>query len=142
MLSVFCPTCHRPINLRQDGRLRVVHGPTGAHCRGSGELTSSPDFSPISTNIKILKRIPRGARDSASESYAKKLNDALQKPDDREAWASVFTFPSYCLRQPTDRGGRRRNLTTEIKQQISGCDEGKNTVFSTSSSLAKRKPHA
>ena len=160
MLPVSCPACHRPINLRQDGRLRV-HGPTGAHCRGSGELplaassvsvdpfissldstaTSSPDFSPISTNSKILKRIPRGARDFASESYAKKLNAALQKPDDREAWTSVFTFPSCCLRQPTDRGGRRKNLTTEIKQQISDCDEGKNIASQTSSS-AKRKPHA
>src|SRR5271163_4262023 len=158
--------CCKPISTRQDGRLRV-HGPTDAHCPGSGELpqpasshsgtdlddqrnhpsvssTPSADlpsrFSPSSPQVKMLKRIPRGARDAASEAYAKALNSVLQDPEDRGAWSTVFSFPACCLRQPTERGGKRRNLTTGVQQQIKNYNEGNSSVQVTQNMNERRTP--
>ena len=86
--SAPCPNCKKSIAVRQDGCLRT-HGPTGAHCPGSGSDTrgarptadiqstptdntqsSAPSFDPsrffCSPKGKILKRIPRGARDAVA----------------------------------------------------------------------------
>ena len=148
-----CASCSKPILLRHDGRLRI-HGPSRAHCPGSGELpralpshsdagetldpsvvsasTSLAQFSPSPPQGKVLKRIPRGSRDAASETFAKSLNNVIQDPENREAWSTMFSFAACCLKQPTDRGAKRRNLTTAVNEQINGFSSASVTLLANS----------
>ena len=89
-------------------------------------------FSPAPPFGKILKRIPKGARDAAAGEFQSSLNAVLEHPDDRQAWRKLITFAGGCLSQPTDRGGKRQNLTTAVLAQIK--------LYGTSSILPESEP--
>lgn len=141
-----CHTCHKAFAVRQDGRLRAHKDPAGNNCPGSGSRpriapaapgadhaatplvgdapinapaiqTPAPNFFPSSKG-KLLKRIPRGARDAAADQLARTLDSVLNTPEDRGAWAALFAFPACCLGQPAERGGKNRNLTTAVVNQV------------------------
>ena len=141
-LSAPCPCCGKPITVRQDGCIRT-HGPAGAHCPGSGQVpqaaSSSADINvhadpisgplsfPVSSSPSVdtlsrpvcgetLKHIPRGARLRASQLLEKRLRAVVSAPGDKEAWRDLLQFGS-CLQRP-GRGGKRRNLTTQVLHQI------------------------
>ena len=141
-----CHTCHKAFAVRQDGRLRAHKDPAGNNCPGSGSRpriapaapgadhaatplvgdapinapaiqTPAPNFF-RSSKGKLLKRIPRGARDAAADQLARTLDSVLNTPEDRGAWAALFAFPACCLGQPAERGGKNRNLTTAVVNQV------------------------
>jgi len=73
---------------------------------------------------KILKRIPRGARDAAAAELQRQLIAVEKSPADRSNWTELFSFASGCLRQPSDRGGKRQNLTTAVINNIKSFSAG------------------
>ena len=104
--SSSCLVCHKAVGIRQsDGRLRA-HGPAHNHCPGSEGPATSLSTPPPSTSLdqsqdlfdsilgnplpstfkptlpswKILKRIPRGARDAVAAQFQASLNSVLQQP--------------------------------------------------------------
>jgi hypothetical protein len=80
--------------------------------------TLAPPFLPPYSSGKILKRIPKGARDAAAECFTQTLDSVLNAPEDRAAWTSLFGFAAGCFGVRTERGGKSRNLTTTICKQI------------------------
>ena len=138
-LSAPCLHCKKSIALRQDGCLRT-HGPTEAHCPGSGSdargarptadthstptdntQSSAPSSNPpllFSTpRGKILKRIPRGARDAMAEQLSHIIDTVLISPEVHANWTALFAFPACCLAQPSEGGRKCRNLTTAVVKQ-------------------------
>ena len=75
-------------------------------------------FAPSFAAVKILKRIPRGARDAAGAEFDRCLSSVLVHPDKRSSWSKLFAFAGGCLRQPGSRGGRRHNLTSAVIANI------------------------
>ena len=72
---------------------------------------------------KVLKRIPRGARDAAAEQFARTIDKVLNTPEDRGSWRALFAFATCCFSQPSERGGKSRNLTTAVSKQIQRFNE-------------------
>jgi len=68
-------------------------------------------------NSGILKRIPKGARPTATNLLSKLIRDVLQHPLSTSSWSKLLGFPSACLAKPL-RGGKSRNLTTQTVKQI------------------------
>ena len=63
------------------------------------DTTSSDDvhnlparFDPKPFKDKILKRVPRGARDSASASLQRVLQDVARNVEDQNAWGRLFSY--------------------------------------------------
>jgi len=63
-----------------------------------------------------LKRIPKGARPVAANLLQKLIRDVLLHSSSSASW-SKFGFPSARLAKP-NRGGKSRNLTTLVINQI------------------------
>ena len=82
--------------------------------------SAPPPFRPTLPSGKILKRIPRGARDSAAAEFQQSLSGVVEHPEDEENWIRLFAFAGGCLCQPADhrRGGKRVNLTSAVITQI------------------------
>jgi hypothetical protein len=75
----------------------------------------------------VLKRIPKNARVHVGNLLQKLINDVLQHPSSLVSWSRLLGFPSACLTKPC-RGGKSRNLTTAIINQVhnysTGSDQG------------------
>ena len=70
----------------------------------------------------IFKLIPRGARVAAWKQLESLLRDVTKDPDNPALWERLFSFAPICLVRP-GRGGKSRNLTTLVKNQILKFDE-------------------
>ena len=93
---------------------------------------------PRCNNSIILKRIPKGARPAAAKLLLKLIRDVLQLPTSTSSWSKLLGFSSACLAKPS-RGGKSRNLTTQIVKQIFHYDQG--VVDLSSELLGFRPPH-
>jgi hypothetical protein len=127
-----CSACGENLQVRLDGDIRI-HGPVSSRCPGSELLPSSQpntsqDYPPLVSlpshqncaqlnpghaYNKILKRIPRPARDVAATKLADILNDVCSN-NNQEASNHLFLFSRRCLCVPP-RGGIRHNLATFIQ---------------------------
>ena len=65
----------------------------------------------------VLKRIPKGARAVAAHLLHKLIHDVLLHSSSSSSWSKLLGFPSACLSKP-NRGGKSRNLTTLVTNQI------------------------
>ena len=137
-----CAACKKAVAARQDGCLRVHIDAAGNRCPGSGSApraaptgqdgaalpadtsrrtAQTPAHTPglfPTHHGKTLKRIPRGARDAAADQLARTIDAVLNTPNDRGVWEALFAFATCCLNQPSERGGKSRNLTTAVTKQI------------------------
>ena len=137
-----CAACKKAVAARQDGCLRVHIDAAGNRCPGSGSApraaptgqdgaalpadtsrrtAQTPAHTPglfPTPHGKTLKRIPRGARDAAADQLARTIDAVLNTPNDRGVWEALFAFATCCLNQPSERGGKSRNLTTAVTKQI------------------------
>ena len=93
---------------------------------------------PCCNNGDILKRIPKGARSAAANLLSKLIRDVLQHPLSTPSGSKLLGFPSACLAKPS-RGGKSRNLTTQIFKQISQYDQG--VAELPSESISFNHPH-
>ena len=138
-----CPNCHGFFQVTSSGLLRA-HGPAHNRCPGSSTsvptaepnlphsapVLSAPD-PPLPTNTiplvspaesfkehqpQVIRRIPKGSRDSASQKLCEILGDVLSN-NSIEAWMHLLMFLSRCLRVPT-RSGRRWSLSSSVNKQI------------------------
>ena len=138
-----CPNCHGFFQVTSSGLLRA-HGPAHNRCPGSSTsvptaesnlphsapVLSAPD-PPLPANTiplvspselfkehqpQVIRRIPKGSRDSASQKLCEILGDVLSN-NSIEAWMRLLMFPSRCLRIPT-RSGRRWSLSSSVNKQI------------------------
>ena len=71
----------------------------------------------------VLKRIPKNARAHVGNLLLKLLNDILQHPLSSVSWSRLLCFPTACLTKPC-RGGKSRNLTSEIIKQVQNYEAG------------------
>ena len=72
----------------------------------------------------ILKRILRGARVAASKQLELLLRDVSKNLDNSALWERLFSFAPVCFVRP-GRGGKSRNLTRLVKNQILNFDKYK-----------------
>ena len=89
-----------------------------------GSVIDTAHFSPPLPSTKVLKRIPRAARDAAAAELQRLLQAVVSTPDDRQAWSRLFAFAGGCLKQPSDRGGKQRIFTTAVMNQIRAFSAG------------------
>lgn len=143
--SKLCSGSHQPplsdsVQLRQSTPATVVTMVTTAATSAAPEvatptrqLPSVPGAVPVlidtvvshprCNNSDILKRIPKGARSAAANLLLKLIRDVLQHPLSTTSWSKLLGFSSACLAKPR-RGGKSRNLTTQIVKQIFQYDQG------------------
>ena len=76
---------------------------------------------------RILKHIPKGARPAAANLLMKLIVAVLQSPLSSSNCAKLLGFPAACLAKPS-RGGKSRNLTTQIVKQIRQYELGEIAV--------------
>lgn len=90
-------------------------------------------------NIKILKRIPRGARVSAANGLAKCIELCVSQPKVEEHWQKLLTFAYSALRVPLDQS-KRLSLTSLVKKNIDKrkLENPKSTHKNTAISLSKK----
>jgi Reverse transcriptase (RNA-dependent DNA polymerase) len=74
----------------------------------------------------ILKRIPKGARSAVAEVLERLIRDTLHDPSSTEPWLKLLGFSS-CLARPK-RGGKSRNLTTQVIKLVRSYDSGDGVV--------------
>lgn len=130
-----CSGSHQP-PLPDSVQLRQVTSVTAASASADPEdtiparqLSSTPlsiataVLHPRCNNSLILKRIPKGARPSTANLLLKLIRDVLQHPLSTASWSKLFGFPSACLTKPI-RGGKSRNLTTQIVKNVFQYDQG------------------
>ena len=143
-----CPVCRRSgIHVVNTTGLLRNHGPHNNRCNGGrarplpgtqhpvqnqpilasqSQAAASPASSAAQTDVithpqmnsQILKRIPKGARPAAANLLQKLIRDVLLHPSSSSHWTKLLGFSSNCLAKPS-RGGKSRNLTTQIVKQIS-----------------------
>lgn len=65
----------------------------------------------------ILKRIPKGARPAVSNLLIKLIQNVLSSSSTEASWSKLLYFSTACLAKP-NRGGKSRNLTTNIIKQV------------------------
>ena len=72
--------------------------------------------------LRLLRRIPHGARESLANKLATILDDIVAE-NSEASWNCLFLFPSRCLRSPA-RGGHRRSLASQVNEAIRReCDD-------------------
>jgi Reverse transcriptase (RNA-dependent DNA polymerase) len=85
----------------------------------------------------LLRHIPRGARSVAGHLLTDIMESILRDPLEAEGWRRLLTFGAGVLESPS-RGGRRRNLTLQIKKRVAvfrdGWSDLASTLFSSSTS--------
>jgi len=80
---------------------------------------------------KILKRIPKGARPAAANLLQKLINDVLRhsssssSPLSLSSRSRLLGYSTSCLVKPA-RGGKSRNLTTSVVNQLRQYELGTN----------------
>ena len=108
--------------------------------------SAPPPFRPTLPSGKILKRIPRGARDSAAAEFQQSLSGVVEYPEVEGNWKRLFAFAGWCLCQPADhrRGGKRVNLTSAVITQINAFTISKGTHLPAgggrTSELPRKRP--
>jgi len=107
----------------------------GAPCTSQSTNVPTP-FSPRYYQNTILKIIPRGARDTASEMFNTLLG-SFEISSRSAGMVVTFSISSRCLAQPSDRGGKRRNFTSLILNQIRSFSEAETVVKSDSNECRK-----
>jgi len=83
----------------------------------------------------ILKRIPKNARVQVGNLVGKLINDVISLPTSVACWSRLPGFPSACLAKP-NRGGKSKNLTTQISNQVQQYEAG----VEISSALSTTRP--
>ena len=96
---------------RSDASVEVEVSTTTA---STPSLTDVLDHPP---RQQILKRIPKGARLAAANLLQKLISDVLLHPSSSFSWSRLLGFSTSCLVKPK-RGGKSRNLTTSVVNQI------------------------
>ena len=89
-------------------------------------LTTSvqtPTFIHLSTTSATLKHLPKGARAQASILLARLIREILNDAGKIQSWQRLLGFASVCFASPK-RGGRARNLTTAVIQQMQKYETG------------------
>ena len=76
---------------------------------------------------RILKHIPKGARPAVANLLTKLIVAVLQSPLSSSNWTKLLGFAAACLAKPS-RGGKSRNLTTQIVKQIRQYELGEIVV--------------
>lgn len=71
----------------------------------------------------ILKRIPKNARVHVGNIVQKLIENVIHHPTSITCWSRLLGFPSACLSKPS-RGGKSRNLTTSIINQVHQYEAG------------------
>ena len=132
-----CSGSHQP-PLSDSVQIRQSTSATATAAAGSAspeDTTRAPQLSPVSAssataighplcnNSSLLKRIPKGARPAAANLLLKLNRDVLQHPLLTSSWSKLLGFSSACLAKPS-RGGKSRNLTTQIVKQIFQYEHG------------------
>jgi len=132
------PDSIRSANIRSDLQSTDSSPVIGANVAGSSTSTSSalvtqevsPSTSSNSNVIQhpvrsgpILQRIPKNARVHVGNLALKLINDIIQHPTSITCWSRLLDFPSACLAKPS-RGGKSRNLTTKIINQVQQYEAG------------------
>jgi hypothetical protein len=136
--------CAGSIEQPVNGPILGIVGDQSAHLSSTTDVTTisqssipqSPFISPF-PRVKILKRIPRGARDAVANEFSRTLNTLMDKPSDQESWSSLFSFAADFLCQPNERGGRRRNLTTAVLNGIRTFDDKSRGLTVSSEKIQK-----
>ena len=115
-----CSVCHREMPVTRLGMIRT-HGPVTKRCPGSSnpplqapgssETIANSAIKPNPPNVKILKRIPRAARDLAARRLVSKFHQLLGStlpllsslPTGPEASGRSQKLGNPC--NPDDKGG-------------------------------------
>jgi hypothetical protein len=84
----------------------------------------------------ILQRIPKNARIHVGNLVLQLINDVIRHPTSATCWSRLLGFPSACLAKPS-RGGKSRNLTTMIINQVQQYEAG---LEQSSSTPSTRRP--
>lgn len=75
------------------------------------------------SGLPVIKHIPKSARPACASHFAAVLRAIVAKPTDNTNWLSLFNWGVSVL-QPPKRGGKRHNLTSNIKRRISEFSPG------------------
>jgi len=75
------------------------------------------------SGLPVIKHIPKSARPACTSHFAAVLRAIVAKPTDNTNWLSLFNWGVSVL-QPPKRGGKRHNLTSNIKRRISEFSPG------------------
>jgi len=73
--------------------------------------------------VRVLKRIPKGARQLAAKLLKELLDSVLSDSNNLVAWDRLLGFAQICLASPK-RGGKSHNLTNEVKKKIIAYQSG------------------
>src|SRR6218665_3412579 len=75
----------------------------------------------------LLKHICREARPACARALASVLKDICGNPSSIESWSALLNFAPAVLGHPP-RAGKRRNVTTIIKERVEGWTKGSEMV--------------
>jgi len=70
----------------------------------------------VQKNIRVLKRVPRGARILAAKKLTKCIEDCLAQPHLEKKWKSLITFAYATLRVPEKI--KNMSLASMVKKNI------------------------
>ena len=83
-----------------------------------------------------IKHIPKSARPSCANHLAEILRRAANQPEVEDNWWSLMNWPAAILQLPK-RGGKRRNVTNNIKSRIAGSTSATQPVVESKASPKK-----
>ena len=112
-----CPTCRNDANNNDRGV-----GADDAQAIDEDEIAAQlPQLiGKWKANIKVLQRVPKGARVNAAEAYCKLVDDVVEG-NSIFAWGRLFGFAYSALRCPprtSSDGSNQRSLTSIVRNQI------------------------
>ena len=68
--------------------------------------------------FNTFKHVPKSARPPCAAHLAEILRRAARQPELEDNWWVLFNWPTIILQMPK-RGGRRRNVTNNIRDRVS-----------------------
>ena len=95
-------------------------------------------------NIRVLARVPKGARVQAAEALTKLLDDVSDN-NNITSWARLFGFSFSALRNPTrtpQSGQAKTSLATKIRAQINSYMDGNSLPDTVVNSNHRQGPRA
>ena len=95
-------------------------------------------------NIRVLARVPKGARVQAAEALTKLLDDVSDN-NNITSWARLFGFSFGALRNPTrtpQSGQAKTSLATKIRAQINSYMDGNSLPDTVVNSNHRQGPRA
>lgn len=149
--STRCPHCSQPRYFRGERGLKIhigrCHKP-GSHAPPTtNPASSSPspnfweDLCGKKTSVPVVKRIPRGARNTVASALSSHIREVVNK-NDRSSWERLLTFPYYALHVERGKevGG---SLTQKIKNNcVSGSCSLQNFNNRTFTVNKNKKPES